>query len=185
MESNIKITRSGVTCDNTKPHLFKEDFFSAQLRETITKHYPSAQVKTGGFFSLEQFDLPAGSEYTSTRVAWIDVPADTTVEQVQAAIKADSCIYNIISFNLQDVLTDNQKYAISEGLQTEEFFEEKFRVRGKDGEELPGRAIYKQNFGSVDFREDIDYRPVSERTTSANKIEATATTAVEAEVDVI
>ena len=97
---------------------------SVELRQSVTTigMYPSKRATNdmnGSLFSSEEFGF-ATQEYSNTeqRVAWINVPSGTTLEQVQAKIAAapEAVIYKVLSN--KPILTSDQNYAIASGSST-------------------------------------------------------------------
>ena len=165
--SGIKKVYAKITVDKVEQDQFKADLFSAQIRQIVTKVYPSASISNNmsdSLFGADKFDLK-GSEYSETRVCWISVPHGSTAEQVQAQL--DSCpnarIYKVLSH--EPILTDGQEYALEQGLTDLAAFENKQLVRDNDGNPIldEGAMQYSAKFFSVEGKEDEDRRtPVSE-----------------------
>lgn len=163
-QSNVIKTFSPVTVDSVSPHTLNEKkadlgILSAQIRQTVTTTYPSVKINNGGLFSTDAYNAP-GQTFTSQRVTWIDVPAGTTMEQVSdlLATKPDAKIVSVISNKLEDVLNEGQKAAILQKIQTLEFFEDKLRVRGTNGEELDGPSQYRNYTFMANGGTDRDLR---------------------------
>lgn len=176
--SEITKTYGPITVDLVQDHNYKTALGSAQLRQVVTTTYPALRVgnsKTSNLFDLSQFELPQGQSYESTRITWINVPKGTTVEQVEAALaaKPNSRIYKSISFNVEDVMTEEQKTAVRVGLRSIEEFEEQLRVQRTDENgntvDIDGPAQYSQNFFADSAVADEDFRgeglPAIESTT--------------------
>lgn len=91
---------------------------TAILRQTVHKEsiYPSVHIsnnKSDMLYAEEAFDLPTKKfEDTRTRVAFINVPANVTVEDVQAHLKScpEAVLYREISN--RPILTDMQEQAL-------------------------------------------------------------------------
>lgn len=190
--NGITKTFSTISVDGINQSPYNPNKFSAQVRQQVTTTYPAMRVgnsKTGGLFDLSEFNIPDGQSYTSTRVAWIPVPAGKTVEEVvaQLATRPDARIYREISFNLADVLTDEQIGAVNAGLTTMSVLEEKLRVRKVDTDgtisEIDGPRQYSQNFFNPTATADIDHRPVAQRTIISEQPNTDALTAAKAKVE--
>jgi hypothetical protein len=84
--------------------------------------------------ALEAFNIE-GTEYKSTRMAWVLVPSNVTKEQVEAmlATKPNARICKKYSNKLVDVLTDEQKYALNAGIVTKEQLQEKHVIKDSQG----------------------------------------------------
>jgi len=203
MNTEVKKTLAAITVDHVQPHKYKGDkgIDSAQLRQIMTTTYPSVRIgnsKSDGLFNQEDFKLLEGKSYTSTRVTWINAPSGTTVQQIQEllASKPNACIYRTISFRIEDVLTDEQKQAISAGLRSVEEFKDQLRVRRQNeaGQvvEIDGPPQYRQYFFSTVAKEDEDYRgddaPMDNEndvTVAENAVKEVATTPVTATAELV
>jgi len=177
----IKIEFGTLGVDSVSPHAYKNGISSAQLRQVVKTTYPSIRVgnsRTSSLFAQEAFNLESGQAYESTRVTWINVPNGTTVEQVVAQLRnhPGARIYRVISNNVEEVLTDEQKQAVQAGLTTLATFEEKLRVRRTDANgnvvDIEGPAQYRQHFFSTTAKADEDYRTIT-TPTSESQTEAT------------
>lgn len=162
--SGIRKEYGKVTVDHVQDHKFKDQLAQAQIRQIVTKIYPSASVgnnKQDSLFDMGEFNLEGGKEYASTRVTWIDIPKGKTKEDVEAMLAQlpNACIYQEISDSV--ILTDNQEAALEAGLTDLEAFESKQIVRDADGNEVldeSGNPIYTAKFFSKTFKEDVDHR---------------------------
>ena len=136
----------------------------AQIRQTVTTEYPSARIGNslivGGLFAENEFNLAPGQSYESIRVTWLPVPAGTTVEEVQARLATlpNARIQVILSHNLEDVLTDEQKAAVRAELVTMEKLAENHVVKDSEGNVVQP-VQYKSTFFAANATEDIDLRP--------------------------
>lgn len=141
--------------------------FQAQLRQEVITSYPGGSTgnsMTENLFAAEDFGFQ-GSTYTSQRVTWIPVPETATEEQVKAllAAKPNARIWNCLSNNVKDVMTDEQHYAVTSGQQTLDFFEDKLRIRDTNGNDLPGhdeegKAQFRSSGFALEAKEDVDLR---------------------------
>lgn len=186
--NGITKTFSAISVDSINQSPYNAEKFTAQVRQTVTTTYPSMRVgnsKTAMLFDLEDFNLPDGQSFNSTRVTWIPVPAGTTVEQVVARLASapQARIYRQISYQLADVLTSEQIGAVNAGLTTMAVLEDKLRVRKSDGTELEGRPQYSQNFFSTVAKADDDFRPAEERTDVPEQTNTDALAAAKAKVE--
>lgn len=170
----------------------KAGTLTCQLRQVINTKttYPSVQLSDGVsdslFGSSEFTNVAEGQTYENneTRIAWINVPSDTTVQAVQAKLDAlysagkEPCIMKIVSN--EPILTDNQLNAISRGLKTMDDFANSQVVRY--GENHPngnvlilddnGNPMYKRTFFQSEMVED-------ENRCSADKVYVSAEIAEE------
>jgi len=92
---------------------------TAELKQTITikSWYPTKSIKNSlqdNIFTMTDFGFEE-KEFVSkeVRVAWIDVPVETTKEQVEAKIASNSNItlYRILSN--KPIISDTEQYAIN------------------------------------------------------------------------
>lgn len=165
--------------------IYKADFqkpgtMTAQLRQTVTtvSEYPSKKVDNNlqaNIFSTEEFGFEM-QEFTSTeeRVAWIPVPEKTTAKQLNAKLveanKAGAVIYRVLGN--QPILSDDQKYAINQGLRTTDDFAATQAVRYPEGtknkadEDVSGKLVldkagnvqYRRTFFWASAQADVDVR---------------------------
>lgn len=161
--SNITKEFGKIKVDEVKSHTYKESIDSAQIRQEVITRYPSMSVGNSlseSLFGIDEYGLEPGQEYKATRVTWLDVPKGTTAEQVEALLAANpnACIYGVYSNKVEDVMTDQQKAAVAQEIQTLEFFEDKLRIRDNNGNELEGPAQYRQYGFSKTQKADIDLR---------------------------
>jgi len=168
--SGIKVEFGKITVDHVEPNPYKDAMDQAQIRQTVTKTYPSGRVsssKSDSLFDADDFDLEEGASYTSTRVTWLNVPKGTTVADVKAKLRAlpDARIRKELANDVMLVLTEEQENAIKndEINFTFEKAQEKLRICDKDGVAIEP-AQYSQNFFSAKGEVDGDYRTmVSEK----------------------
>lgn len=168
------VTRTGVTIDKVYVGDYqKEGTKSCQLRQVVeTKsYYPSKQIKSNmqdNPFSLVDFGFEE-QEFSNkeNRVAWIDVPAAASQDDVLAKIPTTACLYKVLSN--RPILTNNQAYAIDEGLRKMEDFAATQIIRygvesplsGQIVKDENGKPQYRQIFYSNVAKEDIDLRNAS------------------------
>lgn len=168
----MKKTFSTITLDGIVDGLKAEKgILQAQVRQTVRTEYPSARVNnsgTIGLFNEEEFDLAEGQTYESIRVAWFSVPVGTTEEQVQARLDKhpNARIYSVMSNNLQDVLTDEQKAALANGIVTEETLYNRHVVRDNN-QQIITPIQFKANFFSAIGADDVDLRTEVKATAAA------------------
>lgn len=188
-QSNIQKKFSPVTVDSVGPHTLNEakikaGILNVQLRQTVETIYPSVGIK-GDLFGVEAFNVE-GKSYTSTRVTWIDAPANTTQEQIEAllAAKPNARIASVMSNNLEDVLNAGQKAAIANGQRTREEFEQQLRVKDTNGNDLPegpnGERQYRNYSFAADGVQDVDLRTYKGERSTTNVAEVTETTGSQA-----
>jgi hypothetical protein len=165
-----KITIDSVSASSYQ----KQGTLTAQLRQVVSTKttYPSTQLSDGvsdNLFGASEFtSVSAGQTYenSETRIAWINVPSNTTVQGVQAKLDAlysagkQPCIMKVVSN--EPILTDNQLNAISRGLKTMDDFANSQVVRYGSNHANAGALIlddngnpmYKRNFFQLDKVED-------------------------------
>jgi len=153
-----------ISCANVAKNEFGK--LQAEIRQlvTTTKYYPS--VKAGNSMSVSLFsDDEFGDEtpYTSeeNRVAWLKLPSDLTVEQVNALLKnkPKACIYRVLSS--KPILTAEDNSAIKQGLTTEEHIALRQLCTNKDGITLlddNGNHFFRRLFFHADGMADMDIR---------------------------
>lgn len=113
-------TKSTLTVSKIfKSNYQKEGTMSAELRQvvTTTSIYPSKRVSNSledNIFETDEFGFDEGQTYENeeTRVAWIDVPENSTVESVMERLSKypDACLYRIM--DNQPIVSDSEDYAI-------------------------------------------------------------------------
>ena len=143
--NGITRTFGAITVDSVSASQYKSHCDQAQIRQTVTTTYPSKQVgnsESSLLFSTAEFKIEPGKTYTSTRVTWVDVPKGTTKEQVEERLKAAQFgrIQRKISLKVEDVMTDQQKYAVASGIRTLADFKEQLGITKNDGTPLDGPA---------------------------------------------
>lgn len=148
----------------TNPEYQKAGTKTLEVRQTVTtvSKYPSARVSNNlqsNIFATEEFGFES-QEYTSKeeRVAWILVPEAATEEAIkaklEAANKAGGTLYRVLSN--EPILSDDQLYAISQGLRTKDQFAERQVLRFPENEQTKangtaGKLILDVN-GNVQYR---------------------------------
>jgi hypothetical protein len=166
----------------------KEGTLTAEVKQIIeTKSfYPSKSVSNNlkdNPFGTSEFDFKE-QEYVSqeTRVAWIPVPAGSTAESVQAKISSlkDACIYRILGN--KPILSNDQVYAIEQGLTTQAIIADSQVVRYPVGHEMAGKLITDANGKpqyKATFYKNVATADQDMRTEDASDFFATPTIAAE------
>ena len=147
----------------------KEGTKTAVLKQTVEtlSTYPSKSVsneKQDNLFELSEFGFEENPPYVSksTRVVFMDVPENSTVESVKAKLEKfpDATLYR--ELKNEPILTSNQKYAIKQGLRTMDDFANMQALRdSKTGElilDKNGKIQYKAVYFSQYEKEDVDNR---------------------------
>jgi hypothetical protein len=181
----------------------KEGTLTAEIKQTVTtkSYYPSKSVSNNlkdNPFSTSEFGF-SESEYSSEerRVAWVEVPTDSTVESMEARLATfpEATIYKILANH--PILSDSQEYAIEAGLTSKEIIADKQVVRYGEGHPQAGQLIldkvgkpqYKQTFFKRTAKEDEDLRtedPADFYSTSEMRVElAEVTTSTSVVQDVL
>lgn len=168
-------TKSGLTVSRVYSSDYqKEGTLTAELRQTVTtkSYYPTKSVANNmqdNVFGMEDFGFEE-QEYVNqeNRVSWIDVPMGTSAEAVLAKLESfpGASLYRVLSNH--PILTDNQVYAINQGLTTKDVFAERQIVRYPEGSENAGKIAldsngkpqYRAVFFSSSAKEDQDNRTV-------------------------
>lgn len=179
--SGITRTYGAITVDHVAASQFKAHVDQAQIRQVVKTTYPSKKVGNSladSLFSIDAYNLPEGQSFDSTRVTWIDVPKGTTKEQVEqllaglTAAGKKPTIARIISNNVEDVLTAEQKVGIAQGLRTLADYKESLRVKDANGNDLEGAPQYRQYFFKKEATEDMDLRVAAPVAAPAANVEA-------------
>jgi|GEM_PF-5901404 hypothetical protein len=152
----------------------KQGSETCELKQTVktVSFYPSKSVKSNlsdNLFEAEDFGYEE-QEFVQERtdVAWIIVPKGTTIDTVKSMLDKvpNATLYRIISNH--PILTDNQKYSISQGLKTMDDYANAQVMRygtttdeHNEGDlvlDSNGKPQYKACFFSKEPKADIDLR---------------------------
>ena len=145
---------STISIDLIKDHI-KDDRLSCQLRQIVTRKliYPNAKFISGAL-NYRVF------ERKQTRVCWVDVPLNTNVFEIQERLKnlPNARIYQILSTDINDILTDGHKYYIEKGELSLEDLKEKYTLKclGSPVKSLKGNIIYRNCKFSETNQKDIN-----------------------------
>ena len=135
----------------------KDNTMTAELKQTITtkSYYPTKSVSNelkDNPFSNAQLGITEGEPYVQneTRVTWIEVPMDSTVESVQNKIATlpDANIYKILAN--KPILSSNQKAGIAAGLTTIDIIADGQAVRYSKDHPQAGKLVLHN--GKPQFR---------------------------------
>jgi hypothetical protein len=127
----------------------------AHLTQTITSIYPARQLKTDKSTGL--FTTPdEGQKFESVRHCLVAVPKSATVEQVTAELAKypEGCIQNVLSNDINDVLTSGDRYILEQGTRDLDFFKDKYENRDSDGNRYSRGEIRMAHTGEL-LREDL------------------------------
>lgn len=167
------VTKSGLEVTRVyKSEWQKEDTLTAEIKQTVktVTAYPSKSVSNNmqdNIFGNEEFGFESKEfDNVETRVGWIDVPANSTVESVVEKLNKfpNAVLYKVLSN--KPILTDAQVYAISADLTTKDIIGDRQVVRYPKGHAEEGSLILDNN-GKIQYRatffkttsiEDIDSR---------------------------
>jgi DNA modification methylase len=181
-----EMSKSGISLDK----IYQADFqkagtLTAQIRQTVTtkSFYPSKKVSTNlqaNIFDTKDFGF-AEQEFTSfeNRVAWLPIPAalankpEEVKAKLEAAYKNGGCIYRVLANS--PILTDDQKYSITQGLKTKDDFANTQAVRTPENEttladgtagkltlDKAGNVQYRRTFFWLTKMDDQDARDVND-----------------------
>jgi hypothetical protein len=167
----------------------KDNTMTAELKQTITtkSYYPTKSVSNelkDNPFSNAQLGIGEGEPYVQneTRVTWIDVPADSTVESVQAKIATlpSANIYKILAN--KPILSSSQQAGIDAGLTSTDIIADGQAVRYSKDHPQAGKLVLhngKPQFRVTYFKSegspDVDMR-------TADTADYYATAAMKAEL---
>ena len=112
----IQATYGPIVVADVREHSFRDDVAQAELRQTVTRHYPSARANnsiTDALFSAGEFDF-SSSDFEQVRVVWINIPLGKTKQDVEKQLEkfVDATIYRMLADNVQQVLSAEQLHAI-------------------------------------------------------------------------
>ena len=151
----------------------KEGTKTAELKQTVTtkSYYPTKSVSSNlseNVFDTKDFGFEEKEyERKSTRVAWVDVPANLSEEAIKAQFAKfpEATIQQTLANH--PILSDKQKYAIEAGLTTKDIIADSQVLRYSKGSEQEGQIILDENtkkpmYRGLYFRttrvEDVDLR---------------------------
>ena len=182
---NEEITKDfeRITVDSVQDGANPEKSKIAILKQVVVTTYPATKAgnsKTSSLFSTESFGV--GSQYGNRpgdkpRASLIKIPVDADIDDVKAQIEAlyqagnQPRLYKILSNDVMDVLTDEQKDMIPNADFPEitlVSYKAKKTVRDGDTQEpildKNGRIQYGSTYFSHVLKEDEDYRMAPTRT---------------------
>lgn len=172
-------------------HSFNETAFgkSATLKQEITTIYPAARPGNSlsdGLFAQDRFG--EGQAFPSIRYTVVKVPSDATEEEVKKQIASineqnpEARIYRILTNNVEDVITAEQKQAFNRGLITDdddevieswdEYMEDRkeaYQVVDAEGNTYYDgnkNPQYRRHLLSLTGKEDVDLRAEGARDSS-------------------
>lgn len=173
IRKEVSISKLEVT-KVSKSDFQKEGTLTAELRQSIstTTYYPTKSIANslnGNIFDMNDFGFEEQSfPNTENRVAWIDVPANSTIESVKAKLDQvpDATLYRILSN--KPIIADTEQHAIGNPAfpnVTLDSFANKQVVRIPKGAENEGKLAltngklqYRRIAFSREARKDEDSR---------------------------
>lgn len=143
---------------------------AALLTQNHISIYPGARAATSlqdNVFSDSEFGKDR--EYTNIRYALIKVPVGTSVEAASAAVNNSIKngkkvrIYRILSNDVNDLLTDEQKtmMALGRSTKTIEDYQNQYEVQDKEGKRYTdsfGQRQYRRHYFTTSGKPDVDLR---------------------------
>lgn len=175
-----KEVKVGAATLNEEKGLYVSDYqkdktVTAEIKQTVeTKSfYPSKTVSNDhqdNIYGVEDFGFPE-QDFTNveTRVAWLPVPAGSTVEGVKAMLAKfpDARLYRVLSN--RPILTDDQKYAIDNNVTTLDIIAARQAVRYSEKDDnvarrgqlvldVNAKIQYRAVFFAKNGKEDADLR---------------------------
>jgi len=139
---------------------------AALLKQEHVTIYPGARGSNSmqsGLFNDNEF----GKDriFTNLRYALVKVPDNATEQEISKRLEqfSNARIYRVLSNNVEDVLTSEQKIMMQQGRSTMtiESYKDKYAVRNKDGEAIPdahGNMQFGRNFFTHVIKADMDMR---------------------------
>jgi hypothetical protein len=150
----------------------KPGTLTAELKQTVTttSYYPTKSVTSNmqdNIFNASEFGFEEKPyEAVETRVTWIDVPANATVESVKAKLSLfpKATIYRVLAN--KPIITNNQVNGIAQGFTSKDAIAMRQVVRYPKGHEMEGKIAtdstgavqYRSVFFSAEEKQDIDMR---------------------------
>lgn len=159
-----RVEYSKIVVEKVEDHEYKEDRMSAQLRQVVTKITKYPDTPNDKHDSLMSSSSTGKQfEESKKRVCWVDVDKGSTIESVQKVIDSfeNPCIYQIVSHDVTDCLTEGHIYQINNpdtNLTLDKMKESKL-LRDKHDQPIlkNGRNIYIARYFSKDMKEDENY----------------------------
>lgn len=151
---------------------------TAELRQTVNSFasYPAQKVGNsfnGNIFDIEEFGFST-QDFNSieNRVAWMLVPAGTTMEIVSEKLKnfPGACLYRIL--DNRPIITEDQRYSISIGQRTYDEFANSQVVRYPENHPTLANQIIKDPNGNVQYRQ-VFFSPVAKQDMDNRTLDAT------------
>ena len=112
----IQVTYGPLEVADVREHSFRKDVAQAELRQTVTKHFPSARANnsiTDALYGMDEYNFES-KDYENVRIAWINIPLGKTKQDVEKQLEkfTEATIYRIIANDCRMVLSQEQLHAI-------------------------------------------------------------------------
>jgi hypothetical protein len=150
----------------------KDNTMTAELKQTVTtkSFYPTKSVSNelkDNPFSNAQLGISEGEPYVQneTRVTWIEVPLDSTVESVQGKLATlpNANIYKILAN--KPILSSSQKAGIDAGLTSTDIIADSQAVRYSKDHPQAGKLVlhngkpqFRVTYFKLEGSPDVDMR---------------------------
>lgn len=163
MKESVKsISNGGITVDVMPAEavqIYDQFGTVCHIRQEIKSQYPKrrmANSKSTGLFKNSEEDT---EEYTNVRNTLVAVPEGLSEKEVQKELDSfKGIIQRITSFNLQDVLTDGDQWALENSEETGvtiESLAERYETRDSEGNRYSDGELRVDSEGEV-VNDDLD-----------------------------
>jgi hypothetical protein len=176
-ESGLTLDYSAVTVDgilspaDALTNGVQTNKHRVQLRQEVRTVYPAARGNQ--LFNTSEFG--PGKDFTEKRVTWLNVPSNTTIEEIQSRLSAMDCPTLVRTLGLKPVLSQDQIIAMEKGINTKSMTQylESFVRTGENGEavKFADRLQYRAIHFSDTFADDNDNRLADLKELQAAEIE--------------
>lgn len=128
----------------------------AHVKQDVVSKYPSKRF--GSRLSAGLFQTSDGDykEYTTTRHTLVKIPNELNSSDEKHLVKVQKqldslkgTIQRIVSYNLKDVLTEGDEWAVEEGLTTIDELKNRYETRDKEGSNWSGGELRRTADGEV------------------------------------
>lgn len=147
-----------LTPEDARRNGIETDKHRVQLRQTVTTRYPKA--RGNALFAAEDFGPT--KDFDEKRVTWVNVPAGTTIAEVEARLNELPSPTLVRTLGLKPILTQSQVEAMQKGINTKtwEQYAENFVKTSTTQEavKFQGRLQYRAIYFSDVYAEDNDNR---------------------------
>lgn len=146
-----------------------------QLRQHVNVKYPA--VRSNALFNTEEFGLGNGQNFEEKRVCWLNVPATTTVEEIQKRLNAMDSPKLVRTLSLKPILSEDQIRTIESGVnpKSEEDYQNDFIIDREGNAVLfRGEKQYRKITFSKSWVEDNDNRAFDFKTAHNDSVQLSA-----------